>query len=185
MSIECEGIPYADVFAVEVRWAARRHGKRDIIVEVGVEVDFKKSTLLKSKIRNSTIEETIPVHKDLFATVKAACAAASGEAAPEEETENIEEAIDLVGSKGEATLLDISSFGDYNIVVQCGALALLFIMWRLYSWFLSGGESNAGPELSPGDIAALSSRIGKLEAEIKAIHNTLDEILSLLKANNN
>jgi len=45
MTVEMDGIPYADVFAVEVRWVARRVGNRDLLVEVGVLVDFKKSSM--------------------------------------------------------------------------------------------------------------------------------------------
>jgi len=58
MTVEFDGIPYSDTFAVEVRWVARREGENDILVEVGVFVDFKKNTFLKAKIRSGTIEES-------------------------------------------------------------------------------------------------------------------------------
>ena len=45
MSYEVSGIPYADCFAVEIRWVVRREGASDLRVEVGVFVDFKKQTL--------------------------------------------------------------------------------------------------------------------------------------------
>jgi len=58
MTVEFDGIPYSDTFAVEVRWVARRQGSDDILIEVGVFVDFKKNTFLKAKIRAGTIEES-------------------------------------------------------------------------------------------------------------------------------
>jgi VAD1 Analog of StAR-related lipid transfer domain len=51
-------MPYCDTFRVEVRWVARREGADDVQVEVGVVVDFQKSTLLRSKIQAGTIEES-------------------------------------------------------------------------------------------------------------------------------
>ena len=45
MTVEMDGIPYADVFAVEVRWAARRVGANDIAVDAGVFVRFIKSSM--------------------------------------------------------------------------------------------------------------------------------------------
>lgn len=48
MTVEMDGIPYADCFAVEVRWVARRIGSRAIQVDVGVFVDFKKKTMFAS-----------------------------------------------------------------------------------------------------------------------------------------
>jgi hypothetical protein len=45
MTVEMDGIPYSDVFAVEVRWAARRVGTNDIAVDAGVFVRFIKSSM--------------------------------------------------------------------------------------------------------------------------------------------
>jgi hypothetical protein len=58
MTVEFEGMPYADTFRVEVRWVARREGTQDIQVDVGVFVDFRKSTILKSKIQAGTLDES-------------------------------------------------------------------------------------------------------------------------------
>lgn len=179
-----DGIPYGDTFVIAVRWVARRLGERDIIVEVGVEVDFKKSTLMKSKIRSGTIEETVIAHKELFEVVKAACIAASGEeAAEEEEAEAMEEVIETVGAaKGAATLLGLDQ--STVITAACGALILFVFMWRFYAWVARGSrEEDALEELYHADLAALGSKIDKMEAEIKAVQSTLDEILALLKAN--
>jgi len=44
-NVAMQGIPYADTFNVEVRLVARRQGCNDCKVELGLFVDFKKSTL--------------------------------------------------------------------------------------------------------------------------------------------
>lgn len=45
MTAEMDGIPYSDVFAVEVRWSARRQGSSDIIIDAGMHVRFIKSSM--------------------------------------------------------------------------------------------------------------------------------------------
>ena len=45
MTVKMDGIPYSDVFAVEVRWAARRVGTNDIAIDAGVFVNFIKSSM--------------------------------------------------------------------------------------------------------------------------------------------
>jgi hypothetical protein len=45
MTVEMDGIPYSDVFAVEVRWSARRVGTDDISIDAGVFVRFIKSSM--------------------------------------------------------------------------------------------------------------------------------------------
>lgn len=45
MTVEMDGIPYSDVFAVEVRWAARRVKDNDIAIDAGVFVRFTKSSM--------------------------------------------------------------------------------------------------------------------------------------------
>jgi len=45
MTIEMQGVPYSDCFHVEIRWVATRSGKTDITIQVGLFVDFVKSTM--------------------------------------------------------------------------------------------------------------------------------------------
>jgi VAD1 Analog of StAR-related lipid transfer domain len=190
MRVEFEGIPYADTFAVEIRWVATREGERDVKVEVGVEVDFKKNTFLKSKIRAGTIEETAPVHKNLFEAVQAACAATSGVRLEELEVESGGklEFKEIVSAKAKgATLLDNLTFDRY-IVAACGILALLALWWRSFSHGvgsgIDGGAAAAATTsvISADDIAALSAQMERMEAEIKVVRQTLAEILSLVKS---
>jgi len=185
MKIKLDGIPYGDTFEVAVRWVARRHGDCDIVVEVGVELDFKKITLMKSKIRAGTIDETAIAHKDLFEAVKAACAAAIGEQAPEEEErEAAEEIVETVEAKRAA----IGGFDQSTVItVAFGFLLVLVLVWILYAW-ASRGESHATAAVEdnyPVSFAALEAKIDKMQAELKAVQGTLDEILTLLKANKN
>jgi len=77
MTVEMDGIPYSDVFAVEVRWSARRVGENDIAIDAGVFVRFTKSSMFASKIKSGTLKETSPIHLDLFEVIKSAIA--SGE----------------------------------------------------------------------------------------------------------
>jgi hypothetical protein len=45
MTVEIDGVPYSDSFAVEVRWAARRLKEKDLAVDAGVFVRFIKSNM--------------------------------------------------------------------------------------------------------------------------------------------
>lgn len=71
------GIPYSDTFSVECRWVGESVGKSRIRIRVGVFVNFKKSSLLNSKIRTSTIEETKSTQENLLFSMKDSCDATS------------------------------------------------------------------------------------------------------------
>ena len=87
MSVEMNGIPYADVFAVEVRWVATNVADRVIEIEVGVAVDFKKSSMFKGQIRSGTEEETGAIHMSLFEEMKRRVGEMAAEAGEELEQE--------------------------------------------------------------------------------------------------
>jgi len=191
MTVEFEGIPYSDCFAVEIRWVTRREGDQDLKVEVGVEVDFRKTTFLKSKIRSGTIEETAVVHKELFQAIAKTCAAAKGEAAVAEEIEISEEdknvplspEVDTMDIKAKAMQL----LSNVSLeIAACGALVLFLFFWRLLSRNRGVNVVEESLLSSPAlaeEVAALGSRVDGLEAELKAIHGTLQEILVVLKNN--
>ena len=44
-TVDIDGVPYSDVFAVEVRWAARRIREKSIAIDAGVFVRFLKSSM--------------------------------------------------------------------------------------------------------------------------------------------
>ena len=45
MTIDMNGVPFSDCFLVEIRWVATRSGKNDLNVQVGLFVNFIKSTM--------------------------------------------------------------------------------------------------------------------------------------------
>lgn len=45
MTIDMEGIPFCDCFNVQIRWAVTRLKNEDLLVEVGLFVNFVKSTM--------------------------------------------------------------------------------------------------------------------------------------------
>jgi len=187
MTVEMEGIPYADCFAVEVRWVARRVGASDIHVEVGVFVDFKKSTMFAKKIRAGTLDETKPVHHKLFESAKALCLAGGGEAAgaaeEEEEEEEEEEVKPVAEAEVENELLGMLSsakdmFIDNKLLLLAGLAGLLFL--RLATSLFGRGEAFT----SATDSALLNQRIDELHDEMREIRQTLDAILEVLKEKN-
>jgi hypothetical protein len=186
--VEFEGIPYADTFAVEIRWVATRDGEGDIKVEVGVEVDFKKSTFLKGKIRSGTMEETAGVHRNLFNAVQVACAATNG----------VEPADSVIESVGKVTcneieaartegirLLDRRIF-DSHVLTACFMLVLVAFLWRSFSRGAVShstlGEDSFTSTMSTNEMAAFGAKIERLEAEMAMVRETLSEILSLVQS---
>jgi VAD1 Analog of StAR-related lipid transfer domain len=190
--VEIDGIPYGDTFAVEIRWVATREGENDMLVDVGVEVDFKKSTFLKSKIRAGTIEETTSVHKDLFTAIQTACAAVSGvEPLPQSNAE--------ISGKSEAEIpATRTHFLDYRgwkasvahhrkFVTGCGVLLLLVVFYR----FLTRGsdttssldETCDASTISASEIHTMSVKIDNLETELAHIREVLSEILTHVRDN--
>lgn len=188
MRVEFEGIPYADTFAVEIRWVATRDGEDDIKVEVGVEVDFIKSTFLKGKIRSGTIEETASVHRNLFEAVHATIAANSG-VEPVELVESIgrveSNEIEAVPTKSVSLLGNWVT--DNYVMAACGVLIMLAFLWRSF-WRGAGSHNTLGTAYftanSANDIEALGTKIERLEAEMAIVRETLSEILSLVKSKN-
>ena len=45
MTVEIDGVPYSDSFAVEVRWAARRLKEKNLAIDAGVFVRFIKTNM--------------------------------------------------------------------------------------------------------------------------------------------
>ena len=172
MTIQFEGMPYADCFAVEVRWVARREDS-DLAVECGVTVDFKKSTFLKSKISSGTIEETTPVQRNLFETMRLVCAAASGEALDDTDDET-SKAVEVEKPKS-------SMFSDPVAVCGCGMLVILVLVWKLVASYAISQVPASSLDVGYGEVL---SRMNRLENEVLEMRHTLNEILLLLKEAN-
>ena len=210
MTVEMDGIPYADCFAVEVRWVARRAGK-DLVIDVGVFVDFKKSTVLKAKIQSGTITETKPIHFSLFDAAKEACGAGDDGEDEEEESGEKETKGDLksmairilrmllsllkrivtsgpvkaIVSKGIATALSALQ-NTYLRIVLVGLLVALAI--AIPGWILSKFPAsplshetvNADDSSFEEKIRSLNEKTDMLSQEVGELRTVLLDVLSKL-----
>lgn len=190
MTVAMTGIPYSDCFAVEVRWVSRREGSRDLLVEVGVFVNFMKSTMFAGKIRSGTLAETKPIHVQLFDAAKKACVAAAGEddgmveeEEPEDEAvneENVEEPFDfsLESIMGKARSV-LENPKDIDVTAAVVVAALVFLLIRLIASII--GVGSRGSSTATDEIELLGKRIDELHIEMRNMHQTLEEILSIMK----
>lgn len=174
-----DGIPYADTFGVEMRWSARRKGTNDVVVDVGLHVEFKKSTLLKKQIKSGTIAETTPIHGRLFEEARRVCSI-GGEGAVEPEEEE-EKAIAHTEEKGMVELLLDMLPIDKNALFAAAGAAAIFLAWKSFSFLFFRGQRIS----SAGDVADLHGRIDQLQAEVRLVQASVDQILALLKEKNN
>ena len=186
MTVAFDGIPYSDTFSVEVRWVASRSGTRDISVQVGVFVQFHKSTMLKSTIKNGTMTETKPVHESLFEFVKTALAK---EAAPDDSGgENIDDDDDD-DDDNEAVTAQSADKGilgnikrhlpeivadNLHIAIPVAVVASLFLCRGMMS------PSEALSLASSREIAALNTRIDSLEGELQLMRQAVSELKELM-----
>ena len=182
ISAEFDGIPYADTFAVEMRWVVTRKGTKDALVQVGLFVNFKKTTMLKSQIKSGTIAETKHVHLRLFDAVKRACTnSQDGESDNDNDNDKDEEAEEVIESiKAEPNFFAslgrfVGSLEVSTIVSLLGVVAFLSA-GRYFSQAMFG---NSGPS----DIQRLENHIQELKHEVRALHKSLDLVTLLLKEN--
>lgn len=173
-----DGIPYADTFGVEMRWSARRKGTNDVIVDVGLHVEFKKNTLLKKQIKSGTIAETTPIHSRLFDEARKVCSI-GGEGAVEPEEEE-EKAIVQKEEKGMLEVLLEMLPIDKNALFGAAGAAAIFLAWKSFSFLFFRGKRTS----SAGDDTDLHGRIDQLQAEVRLVQASVDQILALLKENN-
>ena len=186
MTIEFEGIPYSDCFAVEVRYVATRDGN-DIKYECGLFVDFRKSTFLKRQIQSGTIEESTPVYRNFFKMVHAACIEAKGgdaaEAAAEAEAEEVEEE-DAAATEAAADLFQntVSQVKENPLMVGAIVFVILAIVVRrmFSSPVVPGAIPDEAPELQ-FEMDLIIGRMDKMEDQMARLQSTLDEVLFLLK----
>jgi len=174
MCVSFVGIPYADSFAVEVRWIATREGVNDVKVEVGLFVDFKKRTMLSSKIETGTISETKNVHNRLFEAVKKVCTTGdSGAGDSDAEVEQAEEEEAPVGSTSKTSIFDLPLLQKLAISVAGPVIA--YAIFR----FAFGGRS--GPTLGGSDLRLLLGKIDSLQKDVETLQKTVDALTIMLK----
>ncbi|CAB9501819.1 GRAM [Seminavis robusta] len=77
MQIEMEGIPFAKCFNVQIRWVVTRVGGTPtapiLEIRIGLYVNFVEQTIVASKIRSGTTEETTKAQKSLLQSVVQKC----------------------------------------------------------------------------------------------------------------
>ena len=176
MTIEFEGIPYSDTFAVEVRWVALREGTDDIKLECGLVVDFRKKTFLRSKIQSGTIEESTPVHKSFFATLQAACVEAGGMEVGEAEEPEVNEQEKAEAANAPGLSKSVQAIKENPYLIHIAAVAgpiLLYIVWR----FFVMPRSVVAPHAEPQLVDILIQRLASLEAKVDALQSSMDELL--------
>ena len=192
MTVEMDGIPYADCFAVEVRWVARRAGK-DLVIDVGVFVEFKKATMLKAKIQSGTITETKPIHFSLFDAAKEACGA--GDDGEDDEDEDKAAKLSLLKTLVTSApvqamvskIANAASSALQNIYVRV-ILAASFVVLAILvpGWILSllptsplsHGHGNA--DAFEENMAALKEKTDILSQEMSELRAVLFEVLAKL-----
>jgi len=182
MTIEFEGIPYSDCFAVEVRYVATRQGN-DVKYECGLFVDFRKSTFLKRQIQSGTIEESTPVYRNFFKVVHTACLEAQGgdaEAAAEAAEEEEEElaAVEKAESGFQAMVAELQK---NSLVVGAVCFLIFSILLRRVFAAKTVPDSISESSTMHFEMDLMIARMDKLEDQMSRLQNTLDEIVSLLK----
>jgi hypothetical protein len=179
ISVTFDGIPYADTFGVEMRWSARRKGTNDVMVDIGLHVEFKKNTLLKKQIKSGTIAETTPIHGRLFDEARKVCSiGGEGGVEPEEEEETAIVQKEEKGMLG--VVLEMLPI-DKNALFGAAGAAAIFLAWKSFSFLLFRGQRTS----SAGYAADLHGRIDQLQVEVRLVQESVNQILDLLKEKNN
>lgn len=194
MTVAFEGIPYSDSFSVEVRWVATRVGAKDIMVQVGVFVEFHKSTFLKTQIRNGTMTETKPVHESLFEFVKTALSKEivldeSGEAGDDDDDDAddvsvAESSRDNATTKQETGILGIIKStlpaiiaDNMHIAIPVAVVASLCVCRGM----LSSSASEPTMSLSASsEITALNLKVNNLQGELELLRQTMAELKEIV-----
>lgn len=116
MTVDIDGVPYADNFSVEVRWAARR--MRDgIAIEAGVFVRILKASIFTNKIKSGVLNETPQVHLDLFEVIKKAIGSSDDSAVSEQELKKHDDSTKASTDIGETETANIKTSLNFEAIV--------------------------------------------------------------------
>eukprot|EP00804_Cyclotella_cryptica_P000020 CCRYP_013707-RB/>CCRYP_013707-RB protein AED:0.02 eAED:0.02 QI:909/0.83/0.85/1/0.5/0.42/7/1835/920 len=188
MTVEMDGIPYSDAFAVEVRWSARRDGENDIIIDAGVHVRFLKSSMFSKQIKSGTLTETKPIHLDLFERIKLALSSDKDNESELEVEVNDEPSLelnptDMKNERKSSDLLHITglvqSISGYVLSSRKSVQVFFFgVSFIAVAWALTRDVSSNHSDLA---IADLSRKVDKLNSELDEIKSLLSSILLLMK----
>lgn len=184
MRVTFDGIPYADSFAVEVRWIASRKGKKDVTIDVGLFVDFLKTTMLTSKIKSGTISETKNVHSRLFEAVRSTCSVPGEEGGSdtEDHTDDIdadeaalaEKELEHDGIVATFKKLFTSLPFGTKVALVAACPAFLYVVFKLSRF---GSHHSKETCVSTDDMTHLISQLHELQAEVKALKKSVDVLM--------
>uniref|UniRef100_A0A6U1PIV5 VASt domain-containing protein n=1 Tax=Cyclophora tenuis TaxID=216820 RepID=A0A6U1PIV5_CYCTE len=190
MTVEMEGIPYADCFAVEIRWVARRVGVNDLSIEVGLFVDFKKSTMFAKQIRSGTVVETKPIHLKLLEKAIQVCSGT--------EVVNSEN----VGTTEDAILAEDTSTKENSVLDNVQVIALrvmkqisegdpvtlgvtFLFVFLMFRWLMAApppAETVLTDDTQTLEVIELRRQVADLQAEVQLMHDTIKNLVEAVKA---
>jgi len=155
-------------------------------IKVGLEVDFKKSTLLKSQIRSGTISETKNVHHRMFDAVKRVCQSSDDPAGLDRDVGasdgGIEDVEEEETSQGGFFSLIRSSMSmipiNPNFVMFTFATFAYPVLWNFFS------ARFGAPSLSVHEAHSLNMEMKELREEVRALRSSLETALKLLEKGN-
>lgn len=179
ISATIDGVPYSDTFVVEMRWVARRHGDNDLDVKVGLEVDFKKNTMLKSQIKAGTLAETTNVHVRMFDAIRRLCGAQL----------DVDEVSFVESSQVEDIAYKPKREGFFlrfrnslklipvnpNFLLFAAATLSYPVIWNFFSALLGA------PGISMDEARRLNLQIQELRQEVQELRRSIDVAVDLLK----
>jgi len=202
MTVEMDGIPYSDTFAVEVRWSARRVDQNDIAVDAGVFVRFTKSSMFASKIKSGTLKETSPIHLDLFEVIKKAIASgeeggeiedSEADTQPEEEANVATAVVEEEGLRNKTTASEIATMDEtppqvegmlqqlvaalLSLTQNQQLLLAVVVLYFLTKMILSKKDPTADK------MDDLARQVDDLTNEVRDMKNMLETILKMSEQN--
>ena len=154
IQVEMDGIPFASSFNVQIRWVVTNRGGNMIGIQVGLHVNFVQQTLLASKIRSGTTEETTKAQRSLLKAALEECA----KLAPNGRESIAGPMMVVVDAEEDETSDDSSNESDdskHNCFGLSEAFAIFF--------------PNQPRELDPTTVKALAlqKRLGKIVEKMK------------------
>jgi len=174
MTVEIEGMPMADAFAVEIRWVTTRVNSNDLKVEVGLFVIMKKTTMFAKQIRSGALVDSKPVHVGLFEKIKATIKEESNTNNDDEEDDDDVDTINESETEEETTQTLLSS--PLTAAKHC-VLSAINVFWKQPSstqvtWIVGFG------------ILTLQisnwMRMNNIHKDIKSLHSELHMIRALM-----
>ncbi|KAL3807060.1 hypothetical protein ACHAXA_008006, partial [Cyclostephanos tholiformis] len=174
-TVDIDGVPYSDVFAVEVRWAARRIRENSVAIDAGVFVRFLKSSI-------GVLKETPPVHHDLFEVIKNAISSSDDREAISEVDLKQPLLIDANKVNSDAVEAETEIFtipskfeGIYRLIIAVFSLAPTQQLALSVAIFLLARVIFSKND--PSAVDDLAQKVNELTIELREVKDLLERIL--------